>query len=378
MSVDLHRQVEELMAQADHAKSQHRPDEAMRICLNAAPLEEAAYRHIPEDRPRTRGIIAISAVALYRDGGAPGQAIRLAHEVLATSAPVPPDARDDLYELITEIRLQELEPSLDFLLGPHVFDVSFAGGLADSGYAPIEAVSLKLQQLRNFLLRVAEWQNHDAFRVKGSANKKVEQMCRPVMSQPSLGSFRFKLRFAAPRQPELPGMETVLPDKVAIHFLDIVDAVTVGAAERLENQVRDEQYRTTFVKMVRGLVPAGDEIENIQIDRVSGDGGTVQSATISQQTGNLIRRSFPMLAPKNDMDRVEEAGILRALNLDTRYLTIVRENEKVRFRFDQGVILDDVVGPFVNHRVRAIGYKKGSQNYVQDVLPDPDGGSSPS
>lgn len=378
MSVDLHRQVEELMAQADHAKSQHRPDEAKRFYLSAAPLEEAAFHHIPEDRPRTRGIIAISAVALYRDGGATAQAIRLAHEILAASAPLPSDARNELYELITEIRLQELEPSLDFVLGPHVFDVSFAGGLADSGYAPIEAVSLKLQQFRNFLLRVAEWQNHDTFRVKGSASKFVEQMCRPVMSQPSLGSFRFKLRFAAPKQPQLPGMETILPDKVAIHFLDIVDAVAVGAAERLEGQVPDDQYRTTFVKMVRGLIPSGDEIENIQISRVSGDGGTVQSTTISQQTGTLIRRSFPMLAPKNDMDRVEEAGILRALNLDTRYLTIVKESEKVRFRFDKGVILDDVVGPFVNHRVRAIGYKKGSQNYVQDILPEPDRGSSPS
>jgi hypothetical protein len=74
MSVKLHRQAEVLMGEAEILVSQGRPDDARVRWLEAARLEAEVFEQIPRDRGKTRGIIAVSAVALFRDAGAIDQA----------------------------------------------------------------------------------------------------------------------------------------------------------------------------------------------------------------------------------------------------------------------------------------------------------------
>ncbi len=83
MSVKLHRQAEALMAEAEVLVSEKRLNEAKARWLEAAQLEASVFRQIPEDRGQTRGIIAVSAVALYRDAGAIDEAIHTGEEYLA-------------------------------------------------------------------------------------------------------------------------------------------------------------------------------------------------------------------------------------------------------------------------------------------------------
>src|SRR3954447_22164393 len=84
MSVDLHRQAESLMAEAELLVSAGRLTEARSCWLDAARFEAEAFAQIPKDRGKTRGIIGVSAVALFRDGGALDKALQLADEYLAT------------------------------------------------------------------------------------------------------------------------------------------------------------------------------------------------------------------------------------------------------------------------------------------------------
>jgi hypothetical protein len=51
--------------------------------LKAAYLETEVFAQIPKDRGKTRGIIAMSAVELFRRAGAPEEASRLRREILA-------------------------------------------------------------------------------------------------------------------------------------------------------------------------------------------------------------------------------------------------------------------------------------------------------
>jgi hypothetical protein len=84
MSVKLHRQAEAQMAEAELLVSRGRLDEARSHWLEAARLEAQAFAQIPRDRGKTRGIIAVSAVALFRDAGAFDEAFRTGKEYLAT------------------------------------------------------------------------------------------------------------------------------------------------------------------------------------------------------------------------------------------------------------------------------------------------------
>ena len=84
MSVQFHRQAEALMAEAQMLDVAGRRGDAARKLFQAAQDETQAFALIPEDRQKTRGIIAVSAVALYRRAGALDEAIRTACEYLAT------------------------------------------------------------------------------------------------------------------------------------------------------------------------------------------------------------------------------------------------------------------------------------------------------
>jgi hypothetical protein len=60
---------------------------------------------LPLDRPKTRGMTAISSVALYRKAGALDEAIRQA-EVCLRAGNLPEFAQLDLEEMIEEMRAE--------------------------------------------------------------------------------------------------------------------------------------------------------------------------------------------------------------------------------------------------------------------------------
>jgi hypothetical protein len=101
----LHREAEALMGLADQAKAQRRLSDSARFNREAAEVEARVFDLLPPDRPKTRGITAVSSVALYREAGALEQAIRQARIFLAQDAIAEP-ARLDLEEMIEEMRAE--------------------------------------------------------------------------------------------------------------------------------------------------------------------------------------------------------------------------------------------------------------------------------
>ena len=100
MSVELHRRAEALMGRAELLERTD-PDESRRLYLEAAALEADVFAGIPTGRPKTRGIIAVSAVSLYWRAGAQDEVARLAREYLACPD-IPDFARYQLGELLAD------------------------------------------------------------------------------------------------------------------------------------------------------------------------------------------------------------------------------------------------------------------------------------
>jgi len=98
-----HREAEVLMGYADLARAQSRFVDAVKFDRQAAEIEAQVFDRLPIDLPKTRGIIAISSVALYRKAGALDEAIRQA-EICLRAGNLPDFARLDLEEMIEEMR----------------------------------------------------------------------------------------------------------------------------------------------------------------------------------------------------------------------------------------------------------------------------------
>jgi hypothetical protein len=69
ISVNAHRQAEFLMGEAEALVSSGQREAAGRRYREAALAEWEAFRHLPVDRQKTRGIIAVSSVSLYYRAG---------------------------------------------------------------------------------------------------------------------------------------------------------------------------------------------------------------------------------------------------------------------------------------------------------------------
>jgi hypothetical protein len=107
MSVDAHRRAEALMAEAERQASRGLSQEARALYRQAAEEEARAFAHIPLERSRTRGIIAVSAVALFRRSGALDEAVRHAHRYLVDQNGLPDFAREQLQELLSDSQREQ-------------------------------------------------------------------------------------------------------------------------------------------------------------------------------------------------------------------------------------------------------------------------------
>jgi len=106
MSVVAQRQAEVLMAEGDQHAREGRTAEATQAYRGAALCEVSVLEHIPHSRPRTRGIIAVSAVTLFWWSGAFAEAIRYAHFYLA-DAELPDFAHAQLEHLLERAAARE-------------------------------------------------------------------------------------------------------------------------------------------------------------------------------------------------------------------------------------------------------------------------------
>jgi len=99
VSVDIHRRVEKLVAQAEGRERSGQHDEVRRLYLEAAGQEAEVFRQIPPSRVKTRGIIAVNVVSLFWRAGAQDKVAEHAREYLA-QPDLPDFARGQLLELL--------------------------------------------------------------------------------------------------------------------------------------------------------------------------------------------------------------------------------------------------------------------------------------
>jgi hypothetical protein len=372
MSADAHRQAEILTATADQLVAQGRSEDARALYFQAAEQEALAFGHIPVERSRTRGIVAVSAVALYRRADAIDQAIRHAHLFLADGS-LPDFAREQLDDLLIDARQEQQARAAGHTLGEQTFDVSMRGVGLHYGVAPLDTIVLKLQQIERYLFRVGEWVARKPFRTSGSVSTDIIQICTPMISEPSLGSFRFQLRLDRPVQQELPLFDTEPPlnaESIATHFFGILDIVSIGAEDELLETVTDPLYRQAFLRLVRNLVPDGKAIDSLEFQRLGAKGRS--SAILTPP----VRRTIDTyLAAANNQTRNSEltqsvhTGVLRALHLDKGWIILVEDGVPWKCTAPRGVVLDDVVEPLVNRMVQVTGHwTKGQRQFIIDDI----------
>lgn len=343
----LHAQSERFAIAASLKLREQKFEEARALYNKAADAEQKAFRCIDASKVRTRGITAVSAVALWFKAAEYRRAEQLAHEVLAHSN-IPDFASGDLRNLIQAIWTESAKQKAGVTFVPGQVLVSVKGGEVVTGGAPLDLIVQKVQTIQSMFYRTIEYLNGAAHRKAGPPSKELQEACRPWLFQSAPGSYQFSVAIQKPKQPDFFKTD-VEPERLAAHFLEIVRASSSEDEHELKALVTDDTYRTTFLKLARNLAPTGESFERIEL-RGSGDSHAVG---LGVETRTHINGQ---LRKKTDANRdptvVEETlrGTLRAVHLDEDWIDISVNGASLHVEGVEDAV-DDVIGPMVNRSV---------------------------
>lgn len=356
MPNDHHRKAQEHSAGAELALARGDRQAAEKSYLLAAELEGLALQDVPADRPRSRGILAVSYVSLLFKAARYERAERAVCGLLAEGAVGEP-YREQLRELLMVAWEEQLLAEQRVRYSGEQLDIALRGGKIGLGEAPADVAVHYLNGFNLLAHRAAEYKAGLPLRRSGPASMEIRDTVQSRATQPAPGSYRFSIKFVEPLQPSL--FEDEGPIAAASRVSDLVfqvlRAVAGSNAAAVERLVSRQEYRVTLARLARNLVPAGDSLKEVEV-RLQ-DASPLDAVRLVPELRRNVNQTIRDLEPKGVEQEITEeqvVGILRAVNLDKRWLRVVPDDGRpaVEIRTDPDEI-DDVIGPMVNRRVSA-------------------------
>lgn len=329
---------------------------AWSLFAEAADLEYQVARDVPGDQPRVRGVLAISAVALWIDARRHDDAVRTACEFLARPELLTEQARSDLQLLLERaFREKALAKTLDNLIDAVPLEVKLDGGLVQVGIAPAALIRERQEVVTALVVRAAEWRMRSPFRKAGAA-RQVTGRIQFFEAPAAAASYGIRLFVVSSGPATLPGIKaaSIGPADAVEEFLAIAAAAQQGP-EALRKHVDQEAYWKTFMVGFRDMAPDGDTVGTVTFSSPSWR-STV--APLAFKPTHRRQLTTGLLAQFCADERVETEGMLKEVNLRARRLGVeTADGDLVHFRIKRGE-LDDTIGPKLNRRVLVSGIKR--------------------
>lgn len=359
---------EEMASAAHDALRRGEADVAKQLFKRAAAAEALAFEAVPDDRPRTLGILAVSATALWFKAGELEAAEDIAHVAFGRGV-LPAFARKELRELLQAIWNEQAQREAGISFVPGQVLVSVRGGEVVTGGAPLDLILGKVQVVQNLFYRTAEYLSDLPLRLKGPASKQIQDRYRPWLFQSVPGSYQFAVAVQKPAQHEMFPGEEIEPELLTEKFLEILRACSEDPERTLPEVVTKPEYRQTFLKMTRNLAPTGKTFSELEVR------GAAERAPVvlSPNSRKLIATTLRPPASIDPQDGDEEStlrGNLRAVDLDKDFLELSVDGV-TRHVTGLSEAVDDLIGPMVNHDVTVRVRKgRGRQLLFLDIEQD--------
>jgi hypothetical protein len=371
MTWDTHHSASEKLAiEAEGARRAGNHQRAEELYRQAGAQEAQAFTALPNDKQRTRGVTAVSAVALSYKGREYATAERLAYECLGQGQ-LPFFAERQLRDLVQMIWSARAAETAGIRFAPGDVLISVKGGEIIYGGAPLGLITQKIESIQAALFRTVEMLLHRPLRKRGGPDADVQSMFRPWLFQAPAGSYQFAVRVEESRQREL--WERLDKPKVADvtgTFFRVLRAAASDPLRELPAVVPDEQYRDAFLNLSRNLAPSPGRksFERLEVHDASDPYEPVASFAVEtrQLLNAALRKSKP--ADISGEKPLTLQGILRALHLDKDWLEIATTDPPDHVHIDKaGEVLDDVIGPMVNRRVVVTAVRRGRKYFYRDI-----------
>ncbi len=368
--LEAHRESEILASEADIAKREGEHSKAFSLYRDAATKEASALSLIGSDKPKTLGVSAVSAAALFFKAREFDSAEQLAISCLAREG-MPLFAKAQLKAIVQTIWNEQVfrASGVEFVHGELLVGVT--GGMVAVGAAPLELVHRKVEEVKNLFFRAVEMMLDLPLRKHGPPSQEVREQFRPWIVQAPAGSYQFALRVEKPKQMEL--FPSAAPDieDVTYRLLGIVAVAASGSIDKLVSSIPKEDYQDCFIKQMRNLAPTGKTFEHLTIQSPGHE--ELPPAVFSAHSRKILSDALRVRAKESSSEEYiapeQLNGILRGVHLDKDWLELLEEGTRKTIRILQaGDAIDDIVGPMVNHKVMVeVTVTKDGRRIFRDI-----------
>ena len=368
-----HSLSERLAVEAGSARRVGDTQRAEALYRDAAAAEDSAFAELPSEKHRTRGVTAVSSVALWYKGQDYNAAERLAHRHLAAGE-LPSFAIAQLRELLHFIWAAQTAGRAGVRFVPGDVLVAVKGGQVIHGGAPLDLIVRKVEGIQAILFRTVEMLLQRPFRRHGGPEADILSMFRPWLFQAPAGSYQFAVRVQEPEQRDLWEAERPQLERVTATFFGVLRASATDPEADLASIVPNSQYREAFLTLSRNLAPTGKTFERLEVRDAGApaEPGALFRPDTRQQINAALRRMKPPRPTTTTDEPITIRGVLRGVHLDQDWLEVATtETPSRHIRVDEASeALDDVVGPMVNRRVVVTSVRRGQKHLYRDIEMD--------
>ena len=340
-----HDRSAELAGRAEIALHHGDPSAAMSLYREAGDAEAKALTEIDPSDSFLVGITAVSAVALHFKGGEEQAAEKLAHRYLAEDDLIE-SSRQQLDELIERIRASKQWRDAR-LNSAAMLRFALSGGEVVHGACPADIVTRISEAAHSLVMRSIEYAVKLPYRSGGPPRLAATKAFRPWFIQAPAGSLQFNVGVQSPTQPELMPAHQVSAEAVVQSSAEILVAASRSPDAVLPEIVPDTDYRRSFLKTVKALIPDDRGFRRLEVRTASRDTPIVLRSVSREIVINAIKQ----LDADSDLgENVEISGILRNVHLDSKWIDVHVAGKKHRI-VDINDELAAQAGRFLNRKI---------------------------
>lgn len=366
-----HSKSEDYASQAEVAFKQGDLPQSCELYRLAAMEETEATSAVdPMNKARTFGITTVSAASLWYKARELEEAQRFALKWLNTYG-LPHFAFDQLRMILQTIwnEMSYKKAGIEFVKGEVL--VSVSGGEVVTGGAPLDLIHRKVSDVVSIFFRTIEWELRQPFRKRGLPSLEIQEQFRPWLFQAPPGSYQFAIKVQRPKQLSLFADRLPKVEQITERFFEVMRATSNDPSRELKSIIPDPQYRDSFLKLGRNLAPSGQSFSRVEIKMPF---GTTPPVVLVPESRVAISKVLKRGRSKDPSELSTEilTGVLRGLHLDEDWLEIsmpggTPNTIKV---YQTSDVIDDVVGPMVNHRVSLeVAVRRDGRHLFRDILP---------
>ncbi len=361
-----HDRSAELAGQAEIALHRGDPSAAMALYREAGVAEAEALKEIDPSDSFLVGITAVSVAALHFKGGEEQAAEKIVHLYLAKDDLIE-SSRQRLEELLEQIHAKKQWRDAR-LTWAATLRFALRGGEIIHGAGPADIVNRTSEAARALVTRSIEHALRVPYRSSGAPSPTTIGSFRPWIVQAPAGSFQFDIAIQPSVQGELIPVYDVSPEAVVQSSAEILAAASQSPDARLPEIVPGADYRRSFLKITKDLIPDGQGFRRLEVRTPSEETPIVLRSASREIVAEAIKR----LSADADQDGtshedVEISGILRNVHLDSEWIEVRVDATKHRIA-DFNEELAAQAGKFLNRKITlSVQRDQADKLYFRDI-----------